>query len=163
MTEASAEACCHAFLHGWVQRYGLPQSATADNGNSFVARLWTDLQKTLNVKVIFVPYYHQATNGVVERAHGTIKTGIKTMLIEMGNKYKQDWYLHLPWVLLSRRVALLPDVGTSSAKILYGVNPVVPGQLVGAPGPPMPPDHVHGSSQTPRGRCRHPCHQDIKP
>ena len=66
------------------------------------------------------------------------------MLIEMGNKYKQDWYLHLPWVLLSRRVALLPDVGTSSSKLLYGVNPVVPGQLVGAPSPPMPVAHLRG-------------------
>ena len=53
------------------------------------------------------------------------------MLVEMGEAYKQDWYLHLPWVLLSRRVALQPDIGTSSAKILYGVDPVVPGQLIG--------------------------------
>ena len=128
MKEASAEACCHAFLHGWVQRYGLCQSACSDNGNSFIARLWKDLQNTLNIKVVFVPYYHQATNGVVERAHGTIKTGLKAMLVEMGEAYKQDWYLHLPWVLLSRRVALQPDIGTSSSKILFGVDPVVPGQ-----------------------------------
>ena len=66
------------------------------------------------------------------------------MLIEMGNQHKQDWYLHLPWVLLLRRVALQPDLGTSSSKIVLGMDPVVPGQLVGAPGPPMPPDHVQG-------------------
>ena len=66
MVEATAEACCHAFLHGWVQRYGLPQTAIADNGNSFIAKLWTDLQKTLNIQVTFVPYYHQATNKAVE-------------------------------------------------------------------------------------------------
>ena len=55
MTEATSEACCHAFLHGWVARYGLPRTACSDNGNSFVAKLWRDLQSTLNVKVIFVP------------------------------------------------------------------------------------------------------------
>ena len=109
-----------------------------------MARLWQDLQKTLNVKVLFVPYFHQATNGIVERAHGTIKRGLKAMLIEMGQQHKQDWFLHLPWVLLLRRVALQPDLGTSSSKIALGMDPVVPGQLVGAPGPPMPPDHVQG-------------------
>ena len=36
----------------------------------------------------------------------------------MGNSHKQDWYLHLPWVLLSRRVALQPDIGTSSSKLV---------------------------------------------
>ena len=113
-------------------------------GISFTAKLWRDLQKTLNINVIFVPIYHQATNGVVERAHGTVKTGLKTMLVEMGNAYKQDWYLHLPWVLLSRRVALQPDIGTSSSKLVLGMNPVVPGQLVGAPSPPMPPNQLRG-------------------
>ena len=135
MTEASSEACCHAFLHGWVQRYGLPASACSDNGNSFVARLWRDLQSTLNIKVLFIPFYHQATNGIVERCHGTIKSGLKAMLLEMGDTYKQDWFLHLPWVLLSRRVALMPDVGTSSSKLVLGLDPVVPGQLVGDPNP----------------------------
>ena len=60
MSEATAESCCHAFLHGWVQRYGLPSSACSDNGNSFIAKLWKDLQKTLNVQVVFVPFYHQS-------------------------------------------------------------------------------------------------------
>ena len=57
------------------------------------------------------------------------------MLLEMGDTYKQDWFLHLPWVLLSRRVALQPDIGTSSSKLVLGLDPVVPGQLVGDPHP----------------------------
>ena len=137
MTEATAEATCHAFLHGWVARYGLPTSACSDNGGNFVSKLWTDLQKTLNIKVQFVPYYHQATNGIVERAHGTIKAGLKAMLLEMGDTHRQDWYLHLPWVLLSRRVALHPDLGVSTSQMVLGMDPVVPGQLVGDPTPPM--------------------------
>ena len=66
------------------------------------------------------------------------------MLIEMGQVYKQDWYLHLPWVLLSRRVALQPEVGTSTAKMLLGVDPVVPGQLVGHENPLMSNNDLKG-------------------
>ena len=137
MIEATSEACCHAFLHAWVARYGLPMSATSDNGNSFIAKLWKDLNSTLNIKEVFVPFYHQATNGIVERAHSSIKKGLKDMLVDMAQEYKQDWYVHLPWVLLSRRVALIPKIGASSAKLRLGLNPTVPGQLVGAPTPPM--------------------------
>ena len=144
MTEATSEATCHAFLHGWVQRYGLPESACSDNGVNFLSRLWKDLQETLNIKVSFVPFYHQATNGAVERAHGTLKNGIKTMLVEMGQEFKQDWFLHLPWVLLSRRVALQPDIGTSSSKLVLGMDPLVPGPLVGAPSPPMSLENLKG-------------------
>ena len=144
MTEATSEATCLAFLHGWVQRYGLPESACSDNGVNFLSRLWKDLQETLNIKVSFVPFYHQATNGAVERAHGTLKNGIKTMLVEMGQEFKQDWFLHLPWVLLSRRVALQPDIGTSSSKLVLGMDPLVPGPLVGAPSPPMSLENLKG-------------------
>ena len=62
----------------------------------------------------------------------------------MGENHKEDWYLHLPWVLLSRRVALLPDIGSSSSQLVMGLNPVVPGQLVGAPTPPMSVKHLRG-------------------
>ena len=37
MVNATSEECCHAFLHGWVQRYGLPRSACLDKGGSLVA------------------------------------------------------------------------------------------------------------------------------
>ena len=53
------------------------------------------------------------------------------MLVEMTEKHKNEWYLHLPWVLLSRQVALLPDVGTSWAKLCTGCDPVFPGRLFG--------------------------------
>ena len=66
------------------------------------------------------------------------------MLVDMGQEFKQDWYLHLPWVLLSRRVALQPDLGTSSSKLVLGMDPLVPGQLVGAPSPPMSLEHLKG-------------------
>ena len=58
---------------------------------------------------VFVPFYHQAINGIVERVQSSTKKGLKDMLVDMAQDYKQDWYVHLPWVLLSRRVALIPN------------------------------------------------------
>ena len=55
MTEATSSTCCNTFLRGWVQRFGLPQIATSDNGNSFVAGLWRGLQESLGVQVSYTP------------------------------------------------------------------------------------------------------------
>ena len=43
----------------------------------------------------------------------------------------------LPWVLLGRRVAFQPHLDSSSAQMVLGMSPRIPGQLVGHPGPPL--------------------------
>ena len=58
--------------------------------------------------------------------------------------HKQDWYVHLPWVLLSIRVVLQPDIGTSSAKMVLGVDPVVPSGGICNSGIPPSPEEMKG-------------------
>ena len=73
MKEASSKECVRAFME-WIQRFGLPQTAISDNGNTFVSNLYKDIMANLNVEVKFTPAYHAATNGAIERRHQTIKT-----------------------------------------------------------------------------------------
>ena len=61
MAEATSFSCCQAFLEGWVQRFGLPKLVTSDNGNSFVANLWKDLNKSLGFDIEFTPPYHASS------------------------------------------------------------------------------------------------------
>ena len=55
----------------------------------------------------------------------------------MGNTHKDRWWWSLPWVMLSRRVAYQPSLDASSAQMVLNMSPVIPGQLVGDPGPPL--------------------------
>ena len=77
MPSATSANCAKAFVRGWLARYGAADQIFSDNGNTFVAKLWEDLNKILGIKVTFVPRYHQATNGAVERQHRTLKDSIK--------------------------------------------------------------------------------------
>ena len=43
----------------------------------------------------------------------------------------------MPWVLLGKRVAFQPDLDTSAALLAFGRSPLIPGQLLGEPGPPL--------------------------
>ena len=56
LAEATAQACCDAFVSQWVSRFGLPDAATTDNGNTFVSQLWTKLHENLGT-IVTIPSY----------------------------------------------------------------------------------------------------------
>ena len=93
--------------------------------------------KTFGIEVKFTPAYHPAANGAIERRHQTIKNALKASLVDMGSTHGNKWMRALPWVLLGKRVAFQPDLDTSSALLLYGRSPEIPGQMLGHPGPPL--------------------------
>ena len=136
MSHASSSECCKAFME-WASRYGLPSLALSDNGNTFIANLYKDIMDTFNVKVSFVPAYHPATNGAVERRHQTIKNALKASLIDMGNTHGDKWMRALPWVMLGKRIQVQPDLDTSAASLVFGKELRIPGQLLGHPGKPL--------------------------
>ena len=136
MAAATASECCKAFME-WVSRFGVCKSAVSDNGNTFIANLYREIMNTFNIKVTFTPSYHPATNGLIERRHQTIKNSLKASLIDMGNHHGNKWRRALPWVLLGKRIAFQPDLDTSSALLAFGRSPLIPGQLLGEPGPPL--------------------------
>ena len=132
----SAEEVCQAFIQ-WISRFGLCGAAFSDNGNSFISNLYNDILKKLGIEVKFSPAYHAATNGMVERKHQDLKNSLRAALVEMGNTERDRWMEALPWVLLGRRVAYQPNLDASSAQMVLGMAPKIPGQLLGHPGPPL--------------------------
>ena len=136
MASASSLECCKGFMQ-WCSRFGVPRSAISDNGNSFVANLYQDIMRTFNINVIFTPAYHAATKGAIERRHQTIKDALKASLVDMGDKHGSKWMSALPWVLLGKRVAFQPNLDTSAALLAFKRSPLIPGQLLGHPGPPL--------------------------
>ena len=132
MTVATAESCADAFLAQWVSRFGLPVTAQSDNGNTFLAQLWQRLFETLGILVTYSPVYRPASLGGLERQHRDIKSGLKTTLLKMGDSFGSQWLRALPWVLLSRRTAFQPELGTCSAELVMGQTPRVPGDIAGA-------------------------------
>ena len=63
--------------------------------------------------------------------------GLKAALYAMGDKHGENWMAHLPWVMLARRTAFQPDLGTSPAEMTFGMTPRLPPDLIGEPGQPL--------------------------
>ena len=136
LKEDTASEVASAFMQ-WVSRFGVCDRAVSDNGNAFIARLFQDIMKTFSIEVTFTPAYHAATNGAIERQHQTMKNALKAALIDMGDVHREQWTRALPWVLLGKRVQYQPFLDSSSAQLVLGKSPKLPGQLLRDPGPPL--------------------------
>ena len=115
----------------------MPRVLTSDNGNTFIANLWKEIHAALNIKVDYTPPYHSSSLGGVERQHRDIKLGLKTTLRDMGDQYGTRWMDRLPWVMLGRRTTFQPALDATAAELVFGSNPLIPGDMAGEPGPPL--------------------------
>ena len=131
MVEATAEACARAFISGWVQRFGCPETVTSDRGKPFISQLWRQLAQTLGASAVQTTSYHPQANGMVERFHRSLKASLMARLEE-----KEDWVQELPIVLLGLRSAIKDDLGHSSAEAVFGETLRLPGAFLSSE--PMP-------------------------
>ena len=89
----TSEAIAEAFMLHWTALFGLPSICTSDHGPNLTSGLFKGLQDQLGIKVDYSPIYYPQANGMVERAHQTLKNSIKASLIEMGDVYQENWIL----------------------------------------------------------------------
>jgi hypothetical protein len=61
---------------------------------------------------------------MVERSHRQLKDALRARLAGV------NWYQHLPWVLLGLRAAPKEDSAVSSAELVYGASPSLPGEFL---------------------------------
>ena len=133
LIKPTSENIAEAFMLHWASIFGLPSICTSDQGPNLTSGIFNGLKENLGIKVTHSPIYHPQTNGLIERAHQSIKNSIKAKFIEMGDKYQDQWIHYLPWALLGIRSAFNSDLGTSSAEMTLGMHPQLPGTVLADP------------------------------
>ncbi|XP_077386409.1 protein NYNRIN-like [Festucalex cinctus] len=79
-------------------RFGIPDLISSDNGPAFVANIVKISMKILGIKQKFGCVYHPQSQGVVERANGTLKA--KLAKIRASSNGKLNWMDALPLALM---------------------------------------------------------------
>jgi transposase InsO family protein len=123
LTSITAERCADAFVEGWVSRFGVPDTVTTDRGTQFSSATWACLARTLRFRHIMTSAYHPQANGMVERLHRQVKEALRA------RGCGAAWADHLPWVMLGIRAAPKEDSNVSPARMVYGTELLLPGQL----------------------------------
>merc|ERR1712035_115255 len=96
-------------------------------GPRFMSSLFSSLCSYLGVSSTPTCAYHPETNGLIERAHRTIKTALRI------HADKFPWTRILPWILLSLQSTPRADDGKSAFETVFGTPAVLPGQLIDDP------------------------------
>ena len=127
MVDATADSCASALLTGWISRFGVPTTITTDQGQQFESALWHSLMNLLGTTRFYITTYHPQANGLVERFHRNLKTGLKAHLAG------SNWIADLPIVLLGIRATLKEDLSCTSAEMVYGTTLRLPGDSFSTP------------------------------
>ena len=122
LTDITAPTVAHAFVYGWIARFGVPSTITTDRGSQFESALWQQLMRLLGSSRIRTTAYHPAANGLVERFHRQLKACL------MSQAPQTQWLDALPLVL-GIRCSLKEDLGCSAAELVYGTTLRIPGEF----------------------------------
>ena len=120
MQSTTAFSCARKLIHEWIARFGLPDRIISDQGPQFESALFNIVCNKFGIKHNRTTAWHPETNGILERAHSTLKNSLRCLCHQV-----QDWDDALPLALLSMRSAI-NDLGVSPSLIVYGEQLALP-------------------------------------
>ena len=123
LPDITAPTVAHAFLTGWIARFGVPSTITTDRGAQFESNLWHQLTHFLGSARIRTTAYHREANGLVERFHRQLKASLRA------TAPSTQWIEALPIVLLGLRTSVKEDLGCCTAELVYGTTLRIPGEF----------------------------------
>ncbi|MGL5769628.1 MAG: DDE-type integrase/transposase/recombinase [Plesiomonas shigelloides] len=122
LPNCASETVAHAFLKGWVSRFGCPAKVTTDRGSHFDAA-FAKLVTLLGCQHIRTTAYHPSSNGMVERFHRQLKVSQRAQA-------NVNWHEDLPSTLLALRATIKSDLGSSHAELVYSCSFRLPGEII---------------------------------
>lgn len=117
LKSTTADAVAKAIFRELISTFGCPSIETTDRGPQFHSPLFDEFIQLLGAKHISTTAYHPCSNGIVE----------KSALASFDDRH--SWVENLPLVILSFRSVIKKDLHSSTADIVFGKPPVLPGQF----------------------------------
>ncbi len=112
----SAKEAAEALLATWA-RYGVPRVLQTDRGSQFLNHLVHDVVEIVGGTHRFSTAYHPASNGIVERANGTLATRLRALLLDRNT---EEWCRLLPVVQHAYNTTIHSSTGVTPFEALYG-------------------------------------------
>ena len=107
-------------------RIGIPSELVTDGGPQYTAGLMEEALKLLGINHSLATPYHPETNGLCEKANGTVEA----MLRKLSTDQPKVWDRLLPGVLFAYREVPQSTTGFSPFQMVYGIKPRGPVSLL---------------------------------
>ena len=105
-----------------IARHGTGSKLVTDQGWSFMSQFFSETCKILGVRQVRTTPYHPSSNGVVERWHRSLHTGLNHYI----NSTNTNWDVVVPFYLMAYRATPNTATGYSPFFLLHGREMVLP-------------------------------------
>ncbi|XP_056592765.1 uncharacterized protein LOC130411831 [Triplophysa dalaica] len=116
-----------------IPRFGIPSEISSDNGSSFIQRTVKTVLQQLRIKQRLGCVYHPQSQGMVEKANGTLKAKISKICADT----KLNWVDALPLALMNYRMQTNRTTNLTPHEMLTGRPMPVPYLRGPYDGPPL--------------------------
>lgn len=123
LSDITAQTVAQAFVSTWISRFGVPLHVITDRGAQFESEMFRELSSVIGFHRLRTTAYHPQSNGMIERAHRTIKSALKAR--------KENWLQALPVILLGIRNTPNEN-GFSPFSTVTGTSLLIPKLMVDA-------------------------------
>jgi transposase InsO family protein len=121
--DQSAEVCARVYAREIVTRHGTGSVLVTDQGGAFMSSFFSETCKVLGIQRIHTSSFHPESNGMAERWHRTLHTGLSHLV----NSTHTDWDIQLPFFLMAYRGTPHTTTGYSPFYLLHGREMSLPG------------------------------------
>ena len=125
MKRATAQAIANFVLDNLIYRHGCISQIVTDNGPEFQGAL-AKLLEQHNIPQVYISPYNSQANGVVEQGHFALREA----LVKACSQNISEWPIKLRAALFADNITTRRSTGYSAYYLLYGVDPVLPFDLV---------------------------------
>ncbi|KAI4343331.1 hypothetical protein MLD38_027853 [Melastoma candidum] len=111
-----------------LRLHGVPKSIVSDRDTKFLSYFWKTLWHKLGTKLVFSTAYHPQTDGQTEVVNRTMAAILRTLV----SKNQKDWDIKLAHAEFAYNRAPSSTTKSSPFQVVYGLNPLVPVELMPA-------------------------------
>ena len=121
-----ARTIVDVFSRNWICRYGVPSEVHSDQGRNFESAIFKEMCDSYGIKKTRTTPLHPQSDGMVERFNRTLEEHLRKV-VDSGQR---DWDEHIPKFLLAYRSAIHDSTSRTPAKVLFGNELKLPGDLI---------------------------------
>ena len=115
LRSCTAQAVTKALLKFFTQ-YGVAKTVQTDQGTHFTAKILNQVLKELGCSHVYSVAYHPESQGVLERAHQTLKTMMKMYI----HDHEKDWDQGIHFLLFALRDSVQESLGFTPFELIFG-------------------------------------------
>lgn len=120
-----AKTIVNVFVNNWICRFGVPSELHSDQGRNFESTIFREMCELYGIRKTRTTPLHPQSDGMVERFNRTLEEYLRKVV----SADQRDWDEHIQKFLLAYRSATHDSTSRTPARVIFGMELKLPGDL----------------------------------